>query len=326
MNELHTKYLNNTLSPDELIRLREKVNAASDKELEQQMLDSWLVAETPAGKIPDGSLVRIKKKVQTELQMETKRIPLWSRLLRIAVVLLIPVLMLTTFYFYQQSTIVASSDMVVKAGKGEQVSITLPDGTEVRINAESVLRYNPVSFNKKERRIEFEGEAFFEVSSNKRVPFMVSTPDMCLKVLGTKFNLLSRQYAAMTEVSLLEGHVLLSSVLSKQQQELFSNQKAFLQKTTGQFNVIKEIEKTSIAWLNGELMFKNKPLEEVVKAIETHFNVSFRFAGCDTIGRDLFTGTFPASDLNEALKILQKSYGFVYARSGREITVTCPSR
>lgn len=325
MDELHSKYLKNTLSPDDLIQLRENLDAMPDKELEQQMLDSWLTSEDVGEQVSVDRIHHIKSNVDTEL-WPANRVALFSKLLRVASVLLIPILVATSYYFYQKSTIVASSDMIITAGRGERVSIVLPDGTSVSINSESTLRYNPVSFNKDERKIVFDGEAFFDVTSNKKVPFIISTNSMELKVLGTKFNILSREYTETIEVSLLKGHVLLSSLVSKNTQELFPNQKALFQKSTGQFVVIKEKDSTSTAWMKGELIFHNQPLGDVIKTIETNYDVSFRFVDCDTINRDLFTGTFPVQNINEILEILQKSYGFEYNKVGKQIIVTCASK
>ncbi|GHS91563.1 hypothetical protein FACS1894174_07040 [Bacteroidia bacterium] len=60
--------------------------------------------------------------------------------------------------------------MIVTTGKAERASITLPDGTVVALNTESQLEYHPKSYNKKERKINFSGEGYFQVYHNKEIP------------------------------------------------------------------------------------------------------------------------------------------------------------
>lgn len=323
MKNLNSKYIKNTLTPSELSQLRETVNEMSDAQLEDVMLDSWLSynIEESSG----GCQERVDK-IETKLKNEiwnVRRLTSINKILRIAAILLLPILMLSTFYFYKQSTLVSSNDMVIETGKGERASLVLPDGTKVTLNSESALRYNPKSFNKKERNISFNGEAFFKVFSNKEAPFIISTGEMNLQVLGTKFNLLSRAQLPVIEVSLLEGHVLLSSQISSKTQELFCSQKAIFNKSTGEFTVIKEKDiRSGIGWLNGNLVFSNLPLQDVLKAIETSYGVTFVLKDCANMAKDPFTGTLSNRNLNEVLDILQKSYGFKYSQLGNEITIS----
>lgn len=321
MEDLHQKYLKNKLTPEELVELRKEIGQLSRQELESRMEQEWLETELMPDNVPVANVRQIKEQLADKLRPVPGQ-KLYVRILRVAAILLIPLLMATTFYFYYTSSVVASHDMVVSAGKGERVSIVLPDGTKVRINALSTLSYDPVGYNKNKRLIRFEGEAYFEVARNEQVPFLISTNDMELEVLGTTFNLQARDYESDIEVDLIDGHVLLRSLLSHNKQELFENQKALLSKDTGKFTVIKMSRQEAIPWLSDEMIFNNKPLKEVIQAIETNFDVSFSFVGIDTLGQDRFTGTLPVKDLDEVLEILGKSYGFIYQKEGTSIRVS----
>ena len=70
---------------------------------------------------------------------------------------------------------------------GQCVNLTLPDGSSIWLNAQTTIQY-PVSFNKHERKIKLDGEAYFEVAKDKKRPFIVNTKDCSVEVLGTKFN------------------------------------------------------------------------------------------------------------------------------------------
>lgn len=321
MEDLLHKYINNKLTPEELILFRDELKAISDREIEAQMELDWLIPEGKAEDVPDTYINQMRERLHVELRPPKKQ-PVFMRMLRVAIILLIPLLMATTFYFYYSSQVVASHDMVVSAGKGERVSIVLPDGTKVRINAMSTLSYNPVRFNKKDRTIRFEGEAFFDVSRDENAPFRISTFGMDLNVLGTVFNLQAREYEKNIEVSLLSGHVMLWSPISRKEQELFKNEKAILCKGTGEFTVTKIEGQKSIPWLSDEMVFKNKPLEEVICTIEANFDVKFNFIGRDLVGSDRFTGTLPTRDLNQVLEILSRSCGFRCEVSGSVVNVS----
>lgn len=321
MEDLLHKYINNKLTPEELIHFRKELNAMSDPEIEARMEQDWLMPEGQMNHVPKENIGKIRGRLTAELR-PAKKYSILMQAVRVVAILLIPLLMATTFYFYHSSQVVASHDMVVSAGKGERVSIVLPDGTKVRINAMSTLSYNPVLFNKKDRTIRFEGEAFFEVAHNEKAPFKVSTSGMYLKVLGTVFNLQAREYENNIEVSLLGGHVMLWSPVSGKEQELFKNQKAVLCKGTGEFLIEKMPDQRSIPWLSDEMVFKNKPLKEVIKTIEANYNVKFNFIGNDSISLDTFTGTLPVRDLLQVMEIIERSYSVECEISGSIINVS----
>lgn len=320
MDQLEKKYLNNELTPAELAQLREQTSRLSDQELEDHLSQSWTDSQ------PDGYERHTVRTQAIGHRLEAQLFPSspahrWIRLARIAALWLIPVLLLSTVYFYRQSTRIGDADMLVQVGKGERVSLVLPDGTSVSLNSESELRYNPNSFNKRERSVRFQGEAYFEVTANKEVPFVVNTAGMELKVLGTKFNMLSRRQSKNIEVALIEGHVLLTSCVSSSGQELFANEKASFSKVTGQFTVSREEVSQAVAWRRGDLVFCRQTLQEILQEIELNYNVTFNTGQISALLTDTFTGTLPAHNLIEALEILQYSYGISCTGNNREITL-----
>ncbi len=71
---------------------------------------------------------------------------------------------------------------------GGQYQLVLPDGSKVRLNSASSLKY-PTIFNGNKRQVELTGEAYFEIKENKRMPFVVKTKKVDVTVLGTEFNI-----------------------------------------------------------------------------------------------------------------------------------------
>ncbi len=324
MEQLYSKYRNNELTPEELIELREKIDASTDQELEIIMSKEWNTENINDSNIDSVRLEHLKQKIDSQIPLQHPRFSLSMKGIgQIAATILIPILLISTFYLYQENRVLASEEMVIATGKGERANITLPDGTKVYINSESTLQYTPVTYNRKERKLNFEGEAYFDVQHNTSVPFSILTNDVKIKVLGTKFNLQARKEEVDVEVFLEEGHVMLSSILSQQQQELFPNQKAILDKVSGKFTVIKTTPQQALAWKQSELIFQKVTLRKVIETIEKNYEIDIRLSQCDTIGNDLFSGTLPSENLSEALYILQKSYHFTYSISDNIVTFSC---
>ncbi|WEK33728.1 MAG: FecR domain-containing protein [Candidatus Pseudobacter hemicellulosilyticus] len=103
-----------------------------------------------------------------------------------------------------QETIVYNT---MRTPKGRQFTLTLPDGTKVWLNAASSLRY-PTAFAERERRVEINGEAYFEVSKDTKKPFFVQINDQAeVKVLGTSFNVSAYKDELSISTTLIEGSV-----------------------------------------------------------------------------------------------------------------------
>ena len=87
---------------------------------------------------------------------------------------------------------------------GQRAQLTLHDGTQVWLNAQSTLTY-PARFSRKRREVSVVGEAYFEVAENRKKPFIVTTQQLTMEVLGTEFNVYSYPESGYTRTSLVEG-------------------------------------------------------------------------------------------------------------------------
>lgn len=328
MRRLLDKYKRDKLTPDELLELRRRSQRLGEEELERLLMEDWIAfqREEVVG-LPIG-YERMRQRIERRIGRSERRSERRSwmvRCLRYAAIMLVPLLLASTFYFYRKAEVVSGQEMVISAGIGERANVTLPDGTSVKINAESTLRYSPAEFNKSTREIHIDGEAFFEVHRNPDIPFIVSSQNLSLKVLGTTFNFRSRKEEEQIEVTLLEGHVLLSSAThARKQQELMGKEKAIFYKNTGEFRVERESrEEDAIAWTREKLIFKNTLFKDLITTVERAYGVTFEFSGCERFMNDSFSGTLPSTNLEMALEILRKSYGFRYSVSADKISVTC---
>ena len=193
--------------------------------------------------------------------------------------------LLTTIYFYK------SPPSQIVANKGQHIEYTLPDGSNVAINAGSKLSLSEPDFAKK-RILKLEGEAFFSVQKGK--PFVVKTKTGSVEVLGTKLNVYSRGNAL--SVSCLTGKVKVTAndqtviIEPGERADLVSET---LKKTTN-------IQTSQMAgWRSGEFHFDNIPLISIFEEIERQFNVKIATKG---IENRFFTGSFSNKNLNEVLE------------------------
>jgi hypothetical protein len=148
---------------------------------------------------------------------------------------------------------------------GEQTQVMLPDHSLVFLNAASSLKY-PSSFTKvNERTVELSGEAYFEVSKDRKRPFIVKSKGQQVKVLGTHFNISGYADEQVVRTTLLEGSVNVNgSLLRPGQQSVLSN---------GSILVSEADTEQAVAWKKGEFYFDQTPLEEVMRQVSRWYDV-----------------------------------------------------
>lgn len=321
MNSLIDKYRKDELAPEELLELRKNTLCMTDEKIEQQLHANWLNSEVDISSIDDGIMGMMKHNIDSMIGRRPARIHLLVRWSRVVAILLLPLSILCSIYFYRENNLILSEEMLVTTGKTERVSITLPDGTIVSLNSESVLGYRPKGYNKKERTISFSGEGYFQVQQDRKIPFFINADGLQIEVLGTVFNLSVREKETVAELTLEEGSASLLSIRSNQSVVLQKNQKAILNQLTGNITVITDENiKDVSAWRRGDMIFRNVELEKVIRTIEKNYNITIK-TDCVNCLSDPFTGTLPVNDLNEVLEIIERSYHLKTILNGKEIVM-----
>jgi transmembrane sensor len=322
MNELEKKYCQNKLNPAELKKLQQQLSSSSDEQISLMMQTSWMTDEIDVTKVEESDVDRIKNNIDNTIGSKKSARHLFMRISQIAAAILLPLFILSTLYLYQKDNRQKAETMVVSTAQGEHANISLPDGTKVMMNSDSRLSYTPTTFNLETRSISFDGEAYFQVHKDKSHPFIIHAKGLDIKVLGTKFNLLARSKDATAELTLEEGSVSLTAVQTGEEVILSPNDKAIFDRKAGDITVIQKSSiEDATAWKRKELVFRNCSFYNVLRTIEKTYNVKIT-TKCKYYLPDLFTGTIPSSDLNEAIKILEKSYDLKGHISDHKITLT----
>ncbi|MDC2010518.1 DUF4974 domain-containing protein [Bacteroides thetaiotaomicron] len=214
------------------------------------------------------------------------------------------------------------ADISVEAPLGSKTKLYLPDGTLVWLNAGSRMTYSQ-GFGVDNRKVELEGEGYFEVKRNEKIPFFVKTKDLQLQVLGTKFNF--RDYPEDHEVvvSLLEGKVGLNNLLREEKEAVLSpDERAVLNKANGLLTVESVTASNASQWTDGYLFFDEELLPDIAKELERSYNVKIHIAN-DSLKTFRFYGNFVRREQNiqEVLEALASTEKMQYKIEERNITI-----
>lgn len=153
------------------------------------------------------------------------------------------------------------------------IRLVLADGSLVWLNAASSVTY-PTAFIGNERRVSITGEAYFEVSPNKSMPFFVEHNKMLVKVLGTHFNVNAFDNEANIKVTLLEGMVDVGD--GSTTRGLVPGQQASISKRKISIEEDVDIEEV-MAWKNGQFYFGGADIRSIMKQIERYYDVEVEF-------------------------------------------------
>jgi ferric-dicitrate binding protein FerR (iron transport regulator) len=206
------------------------------------------------------------------------------------------------------------------APAGQRALLKLQDGTTVWLNARTTIRY-PNRFSKDERRVELDGEAFFEVKANKDKPFIVSTEIMSVRVTGTKFNVFAYRGSEEFSTSLTEGAVTVFDLRNVRSSiELKPNERAVLK--GGRLGKETFHDMNFLLWKEGIYAFDNVPFREIAKKLELYYDVTIVVKNKE-LENYPFNGKFRQRDgIESVLKTLMKIRNFTYTKDEEKNIIT----
>ncbi|NII83251.1 MULTISPECIES: FecR family protein [unclassified Pedobacter] len=204
----------------------------------------------------------------------------------------------------------------VTTPSGGQYQVKLPDGTLVWLNAETKFTF-PSHFSEKNRRVELDGEAYFEVSKDKNHPFIVKSKKQEVEVLGTHFNINSYENSLGTKTTLLEGSVKVKG--TRGEKIIAPGEQSVLYGNTIEVNAVDPT--FAIDWKNGEFRFKNEPLPSIMQKLSRWYSVQF-VMNVHSEQMPSFSGSVSRFDnISEVLKMLEETGNIKFYINGKVITV-----
>lgn len=230
----------------------------------ESLLSEEMEASIPSEKLYKQIMLTIRKRKTRQL------------LLNVAAIV-VPLIMFAGFYIELNSRVdlfaTAEYDEI-HVPKGEQMQIMFQDGSRVYLNSGSHLRY-PRKFGLFERKVELNGEGWFDIAKSKGRPFIVDLEDVQVKVLGTTFDVKAYAEDNLITIAQETGSIEFSGITFSTF-NLAPGEKIIYNKASGQCKVIRpENIKASSSWREKVLDFRDTSLTEVMTTLGRSFDVSF---------------------------------------------------
>ena len=329
IDELIANYLTEGLDKNALDELKTWIAASAENQqyfiCQREIWFSAVSREAASVYDKDKAFENFRNRVesQKEIQSTSRRGFSLSALWRYAAVVAIIIAVGCISYWQGEVNVKDTfADISVEAPLGSKTKLYLPDGTLVWLNAGSRMTYSQ-GFGVDNRKVELEGEGYFEVKRNEKIPFFVKTKDLQLQVLGTKFNF--RDYPEDHEVvvSLLEGKVGLNNLLREEKEAVLSpDERAVLNKANGLLTVESVTASNASQWADGYLFFDEELLPDIAKELERSYNVKIHIAN-DSLKTFRFYGNFVRREQNiqEVLEALASTEKMQYKIEERNITI-----
>jgi transmembrane sensor len=177
------------------------------------------------------------------------------------------------YQFIPDKSKLSNKTNTIETPIGTEYNIILADGSKVWLNAESTLTF-PESFTADNREVKLSGEAYFEVTADKKRPFYVKADQQVIRVFGTHFNVKSYPNED-NRTTLIEGSVQVTQ--AGRSKMLRPGQAAF---STNNNLVIADVNtEEAIAWKNGFFYFESTPVKQALSAIKRWYNVDIIYKG-----------------------------------------------
>lgn len=290
------------------------LEAGNEKELEHLLSRQYyeiLSDDEQESRDLDNILYRINYDISTK-QAEKKagafaKFIAWP--LRIAAMLILPLSVFWGIKGYINYSTAKETWVEIKAPAWTRVQFSLPDGTTGWLNSNSSVRYNGTFVS--DRQVTLKGEAFFDVVKDEKRPFRVSTEEIVVKALGTRFNVASYENEKSVEVVLEEGKIVLSGREIPSPRLMDPNELIVFDKASKNITSETVQPQKYIAWTEGKLVFRNDPVDVIARRLERWYNVDVEVMEGFTDDLRL-RATFTDENLEEVLYFLKRSLPISY--------------
>jgi len=357
MEDLLIRYLTGSCNEEDIQMVNSWLSLNSENQRNfDQLKDIYYLGKTmktPGGFDPDKSLARIKSQYyrirynelkDTEGTNKAKNLR-YLTIVAVAASLLLLISLGINLKTAFRPAVTIPSDIPlayneINTPKGSRTRLTLPDGTQVWLNAGSSIRY-PMDFFRGDRKVTLTGEAFFDVKKSSRKRFIVNTSDIAIEVWGTKFNVKAYPDESIIRTTLVEGSIsikkLKGSVRDKETY-LIPNQTAIYYKDENTIaeqdkqaevpesrkvvhtvqiqNEIKTVLYTS--WKDDKWIIEGESLGSLARELERRYNVSISFDN-ESIKKYRFNGILADETFEQVLEIIKVSAPINYTIKSNQV-------
>jgi len=318
--ELIERYIHNQTDQNEVKRLNIRIK-------NNQEISSWLEQEIIASPstMDNDVQARIFRDIENKIDIKDKtdkaeqnhfQLTKW---LRVAAMFVLPVITAVGMYFYRSPDETVPGQLVVAVERGQKANITLPDGSKVWLNSQSRLTYS-TNFNVRQRELQLDGEAYFEVAHNPNKPFIVRSNDISVRALGTAFGVKAYNEDMLISSILMIGKVLVTT--PDGEAILMPNERIIYDKTKHKKEQSTVANATDFTgWIHNELRFEDESLGDIAKTIRRIYNVEVVFAS-EKLKSQRYTGTINNNSLESVLNIICLTSPVSFQISNQQVTLS----
>lgn len=340
---LLVKYITREADEKEVEQVREWVNAHPENEQYfAQLYETWQNMLYLQPEVINDDKAFDKFSLATiPREAKYKTLVVWGRVA--AVIAMFGVLTVLLVNHYSQNV---QSARQVSAQNGGIKKIVLSDGTLVWLNAGSKLNYN-TDFNKTNRTVYLEGEAFFEIAPGKKtIPFLVNTKNYTIRDIGTKFNLKAYPNDSFFETTVVKGEVAVEGNVDNNAREINriyvkphqvlriyypKPEKYAVKQDDEDLKNLNEIQVLQVdsakmnrydGWKDDLLVFDGNTLDEISRVLERRYNVKIIMddTGLQNIR---YSGSFKSiASIDRVLELIKGNTAINYSITGNTVNIT----
>ena len=180
----------------------------------------------------------------------------------------------------------------------EVLEMSLSDGTIITLNKGASISHDE-AFGSSERRIQLDGEAFFEVARDENRPFIIETSTTTTQVLGTSFTVNPTEESVI--VTVVSGKVSFQDNANRHEVVLTKGEQGSYDNASGALTESMSDDLNFLAWKTGKLVFDDSPIEQVIADLERFYQVKFQLENPSVKN---LTSSFDNQSLEEVLLIV----------------------
>lgn len=276
-------------------------------DLQFALEEDWEEFEIDSSSDHKKDLSPVYFKLKQKVRGNERKVPVSKRLLQVylraAAILLIPLIIYSTIVTFknERTEIDEPTWVEITSPYGARTHLKLPDGTDVTLNSGTQLRY--IASFQNDRKVEIEGEAFFDVVHNSNKPFIVHADLLNIKVLGTRFSVTSIDEENTIDVILEQGRVQIVGVSNSFSASLTEDESFIYSKLNRSGKIEKVDAEYLTSWKDGYLVFRGEPLGQVMKRLGRWYNVQFKIED-PKVEEFRYRATFQDEPLEEVLRLI----------------------
>lgn len=316
--------MNEELTSSERIQLQRWLSQSADnrRQYQQMQLSMLNPDENRRSEIREQIWENLTQKLENSNHHRPNRQTVWNQWLKLAAVFVVLITFGAIVYHYIQSENSSAPQIVeVKliekmSMPGQQVTTQLPDGTVVKLNADSRLIV-PENFAGDIREVTLFGEAFFEVKRDENHPFVIRTKDVDVQVLGTSFNVRSYPDENASVVSVATGKVSVSK--DREKEYLAPGEKVTYSSSDGLSGISHYEPEKEFGWRERILLLDAKNLHEIVHILSRWYGVEIEITNENIDASRLFSGRYKDPSLKMVLEGISYVYQMEYEITNKKI-------